>query len=55
MLGVCVVLGLIMVALGYGPWQRWIAPTVLVVVGWGVVTFIRGRNGAKRELAAGGR
>jgi hypothetical protein len=43
-----IVLALILVTLGYGPWQRWLPPLVIVAVGRGVLVYIRGRNRGKQ-------
>lgn len=44
MLLACSALSLVLVLLGYGPWQRWLAPTALISVAWGVATLLRERR-----------
>jgi hypothetical protein len=49
MMLVCALLGLILVTLGYGPWQRWLPPLVIMTVGSGVLAYVRGRKQALRR------
>lgn len=46
---VCVLLGLVLVTLGYGPWERWLPPLVILTLGTGVLEYIRGRRRALRS------
>jgi|APLow6443716910_1056828.scaffolds.fasta_scaffold42636_2 hypothetical protein len=44
MLLVGILLGLVLVILGHGPWQRWLQPLIIMTVGWGVASYVRARR-----------
>lgn len=49
MLVACVVLAVIFTAAGYGPWDRWLAPSLLVAFGTLVLNLWRGSRLTRHE------